>query len=498
MTSPQILLLFIAMGGLIAYLGDWLGRKMGKKRLRIGKLRPRHTATFFTVLMGMLIPLATTFGIVTQSAAVREWIVRGPELARERDRMETEIEENQIALAKLENDAEASTAQLAKVEEMRNTAAEARDRAVRERNEERGRLEAARAEISAAERRERQIKARVESLRENERVLSASVTDLRRELKASEENLVSSRREATRLYNETEGLKQNSVDLTQQIQGLEAERNALIARADQARREAQSAEAEVQRLFDTMLDLRGTIDTLEGTLAGAAEGIEAVRTSSVIYRKDEELSRLAIPAGLTREQAREKVDEVTKIADIAAKERGVRPDEDGKAAALGDRMRRLPDGSVMMITVEDQKTAFVNEIAGNNQELVLIVTSFYNYFSRDDMFVPLNLNIYPNHLVFSEGERVAETVIDGSMDEEEILNAIILFLRTKVRSSAEDSGMIPVQGQDVSIGEITYSQMIDLVRRIKQRAGPAKVVAEASRATKSSESLLLRFKVQNP
>jgi hypothetical protein len=100
--------------------------------------------------------------------------------------------------------------------------------------------------------------------------------------------------------------------------------------------------------------------------------------------------------------------------------------------------------------------------------------------------------------VFSEGERVAETVIDGSMDEEQILNDIILFLRTRVRFSAEDSGMIPVQGQDVSIGEITYSQMIELVRRVKQRAGPAKVIAEASRATKSAESLLLRFKVQNP
>ena len=84
------------MGGLIAYLGDWLGRKMGKKRLRIGGLRPRHTATFFTVLMGMLIPLATTYGLVTQSAAVRQWIVEGPELAREKQRLETQIETNQV------------------------------------------------------------------------------------------------------------------------------------------------------------------------------------------------------------------------------------------------------------------------------------------------------------------------------------------------------------------------------------------------------------------
>jgi len=498
MTSPQILLLFIAMGGLIAYLGDWLGRKMGKKRLRIGNLRPRHTATFFTVLMGAVIPLATTYGIVTQSAAVRQWIVQGPELAREKDRLEGEIEQNQIALAKLENNAEDSRAQLLQVEQMRSSAAKARDKAVRERNEERGRLGAARKEITAAERREGQIKSRVTSLRANERLLTASVSDLRAELKESQGKLDLAQKEATRLYNETEGLKQNSVQLTQQIQDLENERRELIARAEKARQDAVEAEADVQRHFDRIVDLRGTIATLEGTLAGATEGIEAVRTSSVVYRKDEELSRLAIPAGLTREQAREKIDEVTKIADVAARERGVRPDADGKAAALGDRMRFLPNGSVMTITVEDQKIAFVNEIAANNQELVLIATSYYNYFSRDNMFVPLNLNIYPNRRVFNEGEVVAQTVIDGSLAEEEILNQIILFLRTKVRTSAEDSGMIPVQGEDVSIGEITYSQMIELVRKIRQKGGPAKVIAEAARTTKSAESLLLRFKVESP
>lgn len=498
MTSPQILLLFVVMGGVIAYLGDWLGRKMGKKRLRIGKLRPRHTATFFTVLMGMLIPLATTYGIVTQSAAVRQWIVEGPELARRQDRLKSEIEENQIQLAKLENDAEASKTRLASVEAMRASAAKARDTAVRERNAERGKLAAARLEIRSAEMRERDIKRRVDKLRANEKVLTDSVTDLRSELKASQSDLETSRREATRLYNETEGLKRNSVELAQQIQDLEAERNSLVARADKARSDAEAAEADVQRYFDRILDLRRTISSLEGTLAGAAEGLEAVRTSSVVYRQDEELSRLAIPAGLTREQAREKISQVVRIADVAAKERGVRPDANGKAAALGDRIRRMPDGTYMTITVQDQENAFVNEIAGNKQELVLIATSFYNYFSRDDFFVPLNLNIYPNKIVFDQGETVAQTTIDGSATEEDILNAIILFLRTGVRSSAEDAGMIPVQGPDVSIGEITYTQMIDLVGKIKQRGSQARVIAEAARATKSSESLQLRFRVQSP
>ena len=126
------------------------------------------------------------------------------------------------------------------------------------------------------------------------------------------------------------------------------------------------------------------------------------------------------------------------------------------------------------------------------------MSSFYNYFSRDTTFVPLNLNIYPNRTVFDGGEKVAETIIDGGKSEEEILDAIILFLRNDVRTAAQEAGMIPVQGQDVSIGEITYTQMTDLVRRIRQRGGAARVIAEAAGTTKSADSLILRFRVQNP
>src|SRR5688500_11163057 len=286
MTSPQILLLFVIMGGLIAYLGDWLGRRMGKKRLRIGKLRPRHTATFFTVLMGMLIPLATTYGIVTQSAAVRQWIVQGPELVREKQELEAEIETNQISVARLENQAAERQEQLSSIQAMHRQAAKARDTAVTERNEERKRLESARREIASAERREAQVNRRVEALRSSEKTLQSNVEELREELKTSRESLASAKLESTRLYQETEGLKQNSIELTRQISELEAERDRQSKRAEDARRDANEYEARAQQNFDRILDLRRTISDLEGSLIGAAEGIEAVRTSSVVYRKD--------------------------------------------------------------------------------------------------------------------------------------------------------------------------------------------------------------------
>jgi hypothetical protein len=207
---------------------------------------------------------------------------------------------------------------------------------------------------------------------------------------------------------------------------------------------------------------------------------------------------MQLPSGLSEAQARERVVEITRIADVAARERGVRPDSSGRAAALDTRIRRLPDGTVLEITPEQQIQAFVNEIVGQQQDLLLVISSFYNYFSKEDRFVPLNLNLYPNRTVFRRGDLVAEAIIDGAKSEEEILDAIIVFLRTDVRLSAQEAGMIPVQNQDISIGEITYVQMTDLVRRIRQRGGPARVVAEASEDTKSADLLTLRFQVRNP
>lgn len=50
-------------GGMIAYIGDKLGTKVGKKKLTIFGLRPKHTSIVVTIITGILIT-ASTFGIL--------------------------------------------------------------------------------------------------------------------------------------------------------------------------------------------------------------------------------------------------------------------------------------------------------------------------------------------------------------------------------------------------------------------------------------------------
>ena len=61
----------IVTGGAIAFIGDKLGTKIGKKRLSIFGLRPRHTSMIVTVITGSLITSLTMGALAVTSENVR-------------------------------------------------------------------------------------------------------------------------------------------------------------------------------------------------------------------------------------------------------------------------------------------------------------------------------------------------------------------------------------------------------------------------------------------
>ena len=46
------------MGGLIAFLGDKIGSKVGKKRMTLFGLRPKYTSVIVTIISGILIHIS--------------------------------------------------------------------------------------------------------------------------------------------------------------------------------------------------------------------------------------------------------------------------------------------------------------------------------------------------------------------------------------------------------------------------------------------------------
>lgn len=62
-----LILVLIITGGAIAFIGDRLGSKIGKKRLSIFGLRPRHTSIVITIFTGICIT-TLTFGVMAAAS----------------------------------------------------------------------------------------------------------------------------------------------------------------------------------------------------------------------------------------------------------------------------------------------------------------------------------------------------------------------------------------------------------------------------------------------
>jgi uncharacterized protein (DUF3084 family) len=99
----------VAVSGFIAYVGDILGRRMGRKRLTLFGLRPRHTAIAVSVAAGMLITLFTLAVAMLVSQDVKDGFLRVEAMRRSQAELGRQVEtlsRRAVDLGKALSDAE--------------------------------------------------------------------------------------------------------------------------------------------------------------------------------------------------------------------------------------------------------------------------------------------------------------------------------------------------------------------------------------------------------
>lgn len=130
----SIFLVLIFMGGLIAFLGDKIGSKVGKKRMTLFWLRPKYTSVIVTIISGTLISFMTIAVLAVASENVRVALFGLNKLYAEMDELNAEIADKNRALdegqkqlqartkevADMERRTQDISAELSRVEEQRN------------------------------------------------------------------------------------------------------------------------------------------------------------------------------------------------------------------------------------------------------------------------------------------------------------------------------------------------------------------------------------------
>ena len=117
MYSLILVFTVIIISGLIAFVGDWIGLKIGKKRVTIFGLRPHHTAIVITIISGILIAIITVTILAISSNDVRTALFGMEELKEKLFYLSQEVELRNIQLSSTKEDLEEKTTQLQEMEE---------------------------------------------------------------------------------------------------------------------------------------------------------------------------------------------------------------------------------------------------------------------------------------------------------------------------------------------------------------------------------------------
>lgn len=119
MDLSGFLLIFsiIIISGVIAYLGDVLGRRIGKQRLSVLKLRPRYTAILMSIITGVIIATITLALLTIASEDVRTALFGMRELREKLDSLDLEVKQRNAELDVVRKEAENFQNRIAELEQ---------------------------------------------------------------------------------------------------------------------------------------------------------------------------------------------------------------------------------------------------------------------------------------------------------------------------------------------------------------------------------------------
>ena len=107
-----LIVALVVMSGVVAYVGDIVGRRIGRKRLSLLRMRPRHTAVAISVLAGMTITLITLAVAMAVSRDVKDGFLRVEEMRRRQSDLSRQLRGLQQRVAELDRTRQRSEREL--------------------------------------------------------------------------------------------------------------------------------------------------------------------------------------------------------------------------------------------------------------------------------------------------------------------------------------------------------------------------------------------------
>jgi uncharacterized protein (DUF3084 family) len=496
----------IVASGVIAYIGDIIGRRMGRRRLTLFGLRPRYTAIAISVFAGMLIAGFTLISAMLVSQNVRDAFLHVELLRKQITRLEQSARGWE---ARAETSKRRAAAVQSSLAEARSSLTEARARLATTTTA----LQRQKRELVAARQRLRvasqELEARTAELAEQKKNLEAvraRLSEVSAELESERQELAVQRAELAKARETLASTQGKLESESKQLAEVDAKLASVNRQLENATRDAFRAGRELIQLYSQSEQLQAQIQDLLAWRKGAEQVLGEIRTQPVIFGANEEILTVVVPGARPVEAVRSDLENFVKLVNQAALDAGA-GGEGGRAIAITRPVRDESTGQIVYYSEDQVLGALASAIANAEGSVIVRAASARNVVRGEP--VPIDFELFHNQLLFHKGDELARALFDSSRDQASLLLDLIAFLRGRVASRARAAGVMArpaghldqgtealFPSPDAIVGEIAYPDLLDIIRQIKGRSGNVPVIARAAVDTWTAGPVRVKLTVE--
>ncbi len=456
MTSAYILIAAILLlGGLIAVLGDLLGSKVGKARLRLFNLRPRRTAMVITILTGTTIAALTLGILFSLSKSLRRGVFELDKIEKRRRKLEQGLAEVTNQKNQVEQELQKAKVQQAEVEKRLEQIKQ--------------NFQQAQAQLKTVSQQANVLRADVSSLLAERQKLSQQRAQLKKQITQLQEQIKKRDRELASQEQKIIAQDQIIQDKETRLLQLERQQSGLQAAIAQRDADLQKREIQLKQLEGRLVFLQQEVEVLEQYY----QNYLGLREKKIALLRGEVLAFATIRT-LDRNKAISAVDVLLQQANRKAIEATIT--SNGKANKQ----------AIKITKAEVQQ--LIRKIRDGREYLVRILSSG-NYVEGEKQ-IRVFADVVLNREIFKAGQTIAKISLNGETIKPQELQQRLDLLLAASRFRARRAGILgEIQVEDVS----SVAMFNFLVELSQSEERPEQIKAVALETTHTAGPLKLRL-----
>lgn len=458
--SIIVFILLVILSGGIAYLGDYIGRYLGKKRLSFLGLRPKHTAIVSTIITGMIISFVALIVLTTVNSEFREVVFHGKQI----------IENNKKLEAK-------SSILLKEQKELIN-------------------------KTKNLEENHKSLKLKYSNLDKETKVLETRNNKLSQKAKNFEIKSYNLSKKAVSLQNKVVSLSkarktaQDSINkLKSNIAKQEKELKTMTNKSNDLSKLLVEKQDTLDKNIIKLKDQEDNLKAIEGQLDEARTNLSEVlkslevanielenysqlRLNDVILRQDDEIIRGVIDKDLSYEEIENNLIKLVAAANIRCTDLLKKYTNYNKGIVLA---YKAENGEVLLTDQKSLIKQAADLIYSNKKNDTLVLVSCVGNFTANDVAkepVVVQFKFIEDKILFHKNDTVTNKYFDGKLTEPYVFSDVYDFVNIALFKTLEDAGLV-------------FNQQINTKANTKEVTNKIEILLNLTRQIKTTDSVCL-------